>query len=985
VEDNRNLTSHNARKILRLAQCQVEYLLHVQETLVTHKERLRAVAEDAQREALEVREKRREDKAKAKAIRLELRQARKALRTYELLEKIRAGTPVDEILAGEILETAANANDDDDENADPTRGDRLRVGKELFAAAVASGQVSEGNKATGESTTTTTAMMSPDVAAAKAAARAMDQMKAERTAAKRAAEQQKEHDAAMQRLRDEKDAAVKALKDSEAAHAEKLAAREKTFKGKIAELEAKLRDAQRAAEDATRKSHDASLSVSKDIERIENEKKRQEELARDLERVATERADAAREAAEARADAEKKLAIMTAHAEAAEKRLQDLESADVTVMAELKERLEARDEEVASLRKSTQQLEAQVVGLSSSAAIAADPAGAEAELDRLRALNAQLSGSVADERAKAMAAKEAELAAREAAAREAELNKERVRAAAAELEAKQAKQQLVEQYAKALRKTSPERKATSEVVGAEIRAKAREQQSRRDGDGGSPRISEKDLDHDDLEEGPSVEEGGEGAGAGAGASAAAAAAVTAAAIAAVVAKNETGGGGGGGGTTTSPGGSGGGREQDFREAPSTVVTASTEPESRAREGRDVSATSPAVPAVRPSQSQQKGDANNTRTPTKGASKFASASPKTTTQPPPQQQQQQQQQGTTASTGSDGGGAYDSDNSVVVHDTPKAPPLPVIPSLKKIDHVRDEPPPMSPRSISNVIATQAKAIDEIVATEGDVAELKKRAEDAERAANAPGLAGADKAAAELRAEEARDALEALELDRAAKAREAALAVSRAAASAPEIPEKERKAWLRKHPYQPIARAPFALSKYEHHDEELFDAAEEAVVSYLDEQVMEQLCAFGVDDDASGLTDVKYVQMMAKVRKHRDEELAALDERERAKYELERAAILAHIAASARVALAAGIEPQTLISSPSLKRGASLSTSDAGGGGSGSGSGSGADVVGTEENRTAAGGLEISDVVMRELAVADAGGAFAANAVAHRETR
>ena len=103
-----------------------------------------------------------------------------------------------------------------------------------------------------------------------------------------------------------------------------------------------------------------------------------------------------------------------------------------------------------------------------------------------------------------------------------------------------------------------------------------------------------------------------------------------------------------------------------------------------------------------------------------------------------------------------------------------------------------------------------------------------------------------------------------------------------------------------------------------------------MSYLDEQVMEQLCAFGVDDDASGLTDVKYVQMMAKVRKHRDEELAALDERERAKYELERAAILAHIAASARVALAAGIEPQTLISSPSLKRGASLSTSDAGGG-------------------------------------------------------
>lgn len=57
VEDSRNLTTNNSRKIIRLAQCQVEYLLHVQETLVRHKERLRRVAEHAQREAMDAKAK----------------------------------------------------------------------------------------------------------------------------------------------------------------------------------------------------------------------------------------------------------------------------------------------------------------------------------------------------------------------------------------------------------------------------------------------------------------------------------------------------------------------------------------------------------------------------------------------------------------------------------------------------------------------------------------------------------------------------------------------------------------------------------------------------------------------------------------------------------------------------------------------------------------------------------------------------------------
>ena len=55
VEDSRYLTTSNARKVIRLAQCQVEYLLHVQETLAAHKERLRGVAEQAQRDGIEAR------------------------------------------------------------------------------------------------------------------------------------------------------------------------------------------------------------------------------------------------------------------------------------------------------------------------------------------------------------------------------------------------------------------------------------------------------------------------------------------------------------------------------------------------------------------------------------------------------------------------------------------------------------------------------------------------------------------------------------------------------------------------------------------------------------------------------------------------------------------------------------------------------------------------------------------------------------------
>ena len=93
----------------------------------------------------------------------------------------------------------------------------------------------------------------------------------------------------------------------------------------------------------------------------------------------------------------------------------------------------------------------------------------------------------------------------------------------------------------------------------------------------------------------------------------------------------------------------------------------------------------------------------------------------------------------------------------------------------------------------------------------------------------------------------------------------------------------------------ARA-LALSRFSSHDPELFDAAEEAVVAYLEERVMEQLSDQGVPEDAVGLDDVKYVRMMAKFREERRAQVEDLGEEEKRRYELERAAILNHIAAT-----------------------------------------------------------------------------------------
>ena len=108
VEDSRNLTVNNSRKILRLAQCQVEYLLHVQETLVS----TRSAFEGAPRGAARVH--RRQVPSRARARPRQGAQTRAANRA-EGSQDVRGfgadpiGKPLEEILTGAIVSPGRTA------------------------------------------------------------------------------------------------------------------------------------------------------------------------------------------------------------------------------------------------------------------------------------------------------------------------------------------------------------------------------------------------------------------------------------------------------------------------------------------------------------------------------------------------------------------------------------------------------------------------------------------------------------------------------------------------------------------------------------------------------------------------------------------------------------------------------------------------------------------------------------------------------------
>ena len=414
-------------------------------------------------------------------------------------------------------------------------------------------------------------------------------------------------------------------------------------------------------------------------------------------------------------------------------------------------------------------------------------------------------------------------------------------------------------------------------------------------------------------------------------------------------------------------GKGAEKAPDFSEAPSTVVTASVEPESRVQEGgsarqeetETVSASAPAAgPAVAPGVKDTETsvvEENSVVAERERAEARAAKEPAETAE--------------TARLEAEGASDGTSGDEMIVHEEvsdeaarplalspaeaeasdrtarealltedgkddeavpPPArgtappsmraspPPLPVIPAAASIPELEDEPTPMAPPAADAAIAAEAARAAEIAAAAAaDAARLRAIVANAPRAGDSgstlgkgitvpgasPRLSDArkrDEATRKRAAEEAEARLEEIESMARRAAATAARAVARAAAAPPPLSETERRAWLAKHPYQPIAKAPYALSRRETHDADLFDAAQGEVVAYLEEQVASRLASMGAPASTrgGGLDDVSYVRMMADFRRRRAEETEALSLEERARYETERAAILNHVAATSR---------------------------------------------------------------------------------------
>ena len=1113
VEDSRNLTTNNARKIIRLAQCQVEYLLHVQETLVHHKERLRRVAEAAQRDAIDAKSKTRDERVKARATRAELRRAKKALKTYEVLEQIRGGKPLDEILTGAVLVAGpgpAPAGADADAS---TRASRAETASRLTALArgAAGGDAGVGSPGA-----------SPDVLAAKAAARAVEAMRAEDdlerrlASATRAANDLRAEKASLEAARDE---AIAALDEANASAERRLASQAERFETAISEMETRLETAKREAEE-TRRAADAEATAARE--------------ARDAAAEADERArrvemETLRASVQSVGDGVAvEAAAATYRAEAAERRLADLEARDSAIIDELRDRLAEKDAEVSALRRKREDLESQLVKIAANASMtpselltpgagptphlsparslrresggdasgvslarrsgelfaeelraslagaastegdserlreareemarakkAAEDARAakekvecerleaaareaeaareevarlkrereeeisrlkrqreeevarvaaerdaektakeaeiarlktereqelealarereaeaerqraerDAELERirergsrevetLRETNAALTAEAEKRRAEAEAAKRAELEARERALRDAEAREEKVRAAAATLERERAERALDEERLAALRKSSPERKSASDAVAAELK------------------MMRETANAETIAEGTIAEGGTTGSGWS-----------SARSEISEVSSAEA---------LSSAGAPPGDATRDFSLAPSTAVTASVEPESRVQEGAG-EAAEPTV-ASKPieiesgeaEEEKEKNEEEQERTKVEEEEEKESRDeeektkdeagvpvkvddddmegemivhddvPDEEAQPPvvsspaaaraqaearetkaaEEAEKAEEAEDTTVATAAEeteaATAAEETEAATAAEDTiatkdvsspdpptppsVSPPPLPVIPLVRTLSGVSDEPEPISPRTADSVIGAQAARLADATndARASELRLLIEQSETASRplppgsdarllAAHERDLASRSEAATKARAE-----LEEIERASRETAAEAARAVAKAVTAVRPLTKEEQEAWLAKHPYQPVPRAPFALSRFSSHDPELFDAAEEAVVAYLEERVMEQLSDQGVPEDAVGLDDVKYVRMMAKFREERRAQVEDLGEEEKRRYELERAAILNHIAATSRAIMA-----------------------------------------------------------------------------------
>ena len=375
VEDSRNLTVNNSRKILRLAQCQVEYLLHVQETLVSHKERLRRCAEEAQRECIDAKSRLKHERVRAKELKRELRTARKALRTYEVLEQIRSGKPLEEILTGAIV----FAGPDGEGSIAPGPGHSVRMSTQTMDASVLPTLAALASKATpsgdgGDGGGGGERPDSPDVMAAKAAARAMERLAAEKDFERQAASAVEAANAA----RAEKEAAeraraeaVEALREANETAERSLRDQADAFERTMLSMEEQLRRAQTAAEEAraraeteiadARRERETFAAESRAREQRETSAMRAEIDALKLSLGDSNSSDALVQSASALAAAKAALA-------ATEQRLADQEAHDAETIADLRVRLNEKQRELDEARTRLKTLEEQLVSVAVAAA-----------------------------------------------------------------------------------------------------------------------------------------------------------------------------------------------------------------------------------------------------------------------------------------------------------------------------------------------------------------------------------------------------------------------------------------------------------------------------------------------------------------------------------------------------------------------------------------------------------------------------------------
>ena len=329
---------------------------------MAHKERLRRCAEEAQRECIDAKSRLKHERVRAKELKRELRTARKALRTYEVLEQIRSGKPLEEILTGAIV----FAGPDGEGSIAPGPGHSVRMSTQTMDASVLPTLAALASKATpsgdggdggggggggggGERPD------SPDVMAAKAAARAMERLAAEKDFERQAASAVEAANAA----RAEKEAAeraraeaVEALREANETAERSLRDQADAFERTMLSMEEQLRRAQTAAEEARARAEKEIAAARRERETFAAESRAREQRETSAMRAEID----ALKLSLGDSNSSDALVQSASALAATEQRLADQESHDADTIADLRARLNEKQRELDEVRQATAEL-----------------------------------------------------------------------------------------------------------------------------------------------------------------------------------------------------------------------------------------------------------------------------------------------------------------------------------------------------------------------------------------------------------------------------------------------------------------------------------------------------------------------------------------------------------------------------------------------------------------------------------------------------